>query len=139
LLDAGSAQAGEETLGRDLASQFAQRRFQEQQAALGGAQGALGGVQNAIGAQAGLLPIGAQLAGAQGQGLQQLAQALAQGYQLPQEAIQQVFQQFAAFQNPNLALAQLTAPQVGQRTEGNGFGILSVSGSKHPVVYWKGY
>lgn len=132
LLDAGAAQQGESEMGRDLASQFAARRFQEQ-------QGALGGVQNAIGAQAGLLPMGAQLAGMQGQGLQALAQALQAGYQMPQQALQQVYQQLAAFQDPRLALLQLTAPQVGQTSQGGGFGILSTSGSKYPVVYWKGF
>lgn len=139
LLDAGAAQSMEEILGRDLASQFAQRRFGEQQAALGGAQGALGGVQQALGTQAGLLPLGASLAGMQGEALPQLFQALQAGYQLPQQALQQVYQQLAAFQDPRLALLQLTAPQVGQRTEGGGFGILSTSGSKYAVVYWKGY
>lgn len=135
LLDAGAAQQGESEMGRDLASQFAARRFQEQ-------QGALGGVQNALGAQAGLLPIGAQLAGMQGQGLQELSQALQAGYQLPQQALQQVYQQLAAFQDPRLALLQLTAPQVAQSSRssgGGGFGILSTTGSKYPIVYWKGF
>lgn len=135
LLDAGSAQQGEQEMGRDMASQFAARRFQEQ-------QGALGGVQNALGAQAGLLPVGAQLAGMQGEGLQQLAQALQSGYQMPQQALQQVYQQLAAFQDPRLALLQLTAPQVANSSRssgGGGFGILSTTGSKYPVWYWKGF
>lgn len=131
LLDAGAAQAMESEMGRDLASQFAARRFQEQQQALGGAQGALGGVQGALGgvqqalgAQAGLLPLGAQLAGAEGQALQQFADAMQRGYGLPLEALGQVFQQFAAFQNPALALAQLAAPTVAQRTSGRGFNVI---------------
>lgn len=132
LLDAGGTQGMEETYGRDLAAQYAQNQFGNQQAALGG-------VQNALQGQAGLLPLGAQLAGMQGQALQELIPALQAGYQIPQQALQQVYQQLAAFQDPRLALMQLTAPQVGQRTEGGGFGILSTTGSKYAVVYWKGY
>lgn len=117
LLDAGSAQATEETMGRDLAAQFAQNQFANQQAALGGVQGALS-------SQAGLLPMGAQLAGQLGNALPGLQQALAAGYQMPQQALQQVFQQFAAYQNPQLALLGLTSPQVAQQTRGGGWNFL---------------
>lgn len=117
LLDAGSAQATEETMGRDLAAQFAQQQFANQQAALGG-------VQNAMGAQAGLLPLGAQLAGAQGAGLAGLQQALQAGYGMPMDALSQVFQQFSAAQNPQMALLGLTRPEVATRTRGGGFNVI---------------
>ena len=117
LLDAGSAQAGEETFGRDLAAQFAQNQFANQQQALGG-------VQNALGAQAGLLPVGAQLAGALSSALPGLQQALQAGYQTPMDALSGVFQAIAAGQNPQLALLSLTAPQVAQRSSGGGFNVL---------------
>ncbi len=117
MLDAGATQGLEDTMGRDLASQFAARRFGEQQQALGG-------VQSAMGAQAGLLPLGAQLAGMQGTALQNLLPLLQAGYQLPQQAIQDVYSQLAAFQNPALALAQMMGPQVAQRSSGGGYNVL---------------
>lgn len=110
LLDAGAAQQGEQELGRDLASQFAARRFGEQQSALQ--------------TQAGLLPMGVQLAQQLGPAAQQLAALSQAGYQIPMDALQQVFQQFAAFQNPRLALAQLAQPQVATESRGSGFNIL---------------
>jgi hypothetical protein len=131
LLGGGSTQASEEMQGRDLAAQYAQSQFGNQQAALGGQQNALagqqnalGGVQNALGAQAGLLPMGGQLAGMQMGGLQGLQQALQAGYQMPMEALQAVFQQFAAMQNPQLALLGLTTPQIGQSSSGSGYNVL---------------
>ena len=139
LLDAGSAQAGEETFGRDLAAQFAQQQFGNQMAAAQGVQGGLQGVQGALGAQAGLLPLGAQLAGMTGEALPGLQAALQAGYATPMDAISSVYRQLAAFQDPQLALLQLTQPQVASRGEGGGgWGILGTTGSG-TVVYWKGY
>lgn len=117
LLDAGSAQGMEEGFGRDLAAQFAQNQFANQQQALQGAQGALG-------AQAGLLPMGGQLAGMLQSALPGLQQALQAGYQLPMDALQQVFNQFSAYQNPQLALIGATGPQIAQRSSGGGYNVL---------------
>jgi len=117
LLDAGSQQATEETMGRDLAAQFAQQQFANQQSALQGVQGALG-------AQAGLLPLGAQLAGMTGSALPGLQAALQAGYAMPQDALQAIFQQLSAFQNPQMALLGLTQPTVATRTRGTGQNIL---------------
>lgn len=110
LLDAGGAQAREETMGRDLAAQFAQNQFGQQQAALQ--------------QQAGLLPMGAQLAGVLQQALPGLQQAMQAGYQLPMDALQSIFQQFSAYQNPQLALIGATGPQIAQRSSGSGFNVI---------------
>ncbi len=117
LLDAGGAQAQEETLTRDLASQYAQNQFAQQQAALSGQQ-------QALGSQAGLLQMGPELARAFAGALPGLQQAMMAGYQTPMDALSQVFQQIAAYQNPQLALLGLTAPQVGQVSKGRGFNVL---------------
>lgn len=134
LLDAGGAQAQEDVMTRDLAAQYAQNQFANQQAALGGQQ-------QALGTQAGLLQMGPQFAQQLSAALPGLQQALMAGYQTPMDALQQVFQQFAAYQNPQLALLGLTTPQVGTTSEGGGFNIIGsgVSEHKYPVVYWVGY
>jgi hypothetical protein len=117
LLDAGGQQAQEETMTRDLAAQFAQSQFGQQQQALQGLQGALG-------SQAGLLQLGPQFAQQLTAALPGLQQALMAGYQTPMDALSQVFQQFAAYQNPNLALLGMTGPQVATRSQGGGFNVL---------------
>lgn len=113
--DAGSQMAREETIGRDLAAQYAQQQFGNQQAALAGQQGALG-------TQAGLLPMGAQLTGMLQQALPGLQEAMAAGYQMPMDALNAVFQQIAAAQNPQLALLQTTTPQALTYSSGHGYG-----------------
>ena len=113
LLDAGSQQGQEEAISRDLASQFAMRRFGEQQQALQGAQGATG--------------FAAQLAGLAPQARQalfeaypQLAQLQQLAASLPFQALQQQLGFLASTQNPTLALLQATAPTVAQQSKGHG-------------------
>jgi len=110
LLDSGGAQAREETMGRDLAAQYAQNQFSNQQQALGGA---------AQMGQAGIAPTQA-LFGA----LPQLGQALSAGYQMPMEALGNIFQMIMGAQNPRLALLQLIGPQVAQASRSSGWNVL---------------
>jgi hypothetical protein len=117
LLDAGATQGMESEMARDLASQFAARQFQEQQQSLGGVSGALG-------QQAGLLPMGAQLAQMRGQGIQEMLGLMQQGYQIPAQALQGIFAQLAGFANPAMGVAQTAAPSVVTTSRGSGFNIL---------------
>jgi len=139
LLDAGSQVGREEGLARDLASQYAQQQFGNQQAALGGYGDALGTQQAAGGLLGGLAGQRGALAGQRGQlaglgaelgqsgittsqgimeALPYYAQLLQSGSQLPFQAAQQLQGFFAASQNPTLALLQATAPQIGQESKG---------------------
>lgn len=149
LLDAGSAQGREEAISRDLASQFAERRGVEQQNALAGYGGAQGvqqanvGLLGSLAGQRGGVAQGyGSLGATQGQltalaselaqagipvtqemlaMLPQYAQMLQAGSQLPFQTAQQIQSFLAAGQNPTLALAQATAPQVGQESKGFNF------------------
>jgi hypothetical protein len=106
LLDAGATQAREETLGRDLAAEFARNQFAQQQQALAG--------------QAGLLPLGTGLAQLPLETLPQLQQGLQAGYQIPMEALGSVFSQLAAAQNPLMAMFQSVLPQIAQSSRSMG-------------------
>lgn len=113
LLDAGSQVGQEEDLARQLANQFAERRFGEQQQALQGVQGATG-----FAAQlAGLAPAARQ---ALFEAYPQLAQLQQLGVSLPFNALQQVLGFLSSTQNPTLALLQATAPTVAQQQKQTG-------------------
>lgn len=122
LLDAGSTQGQQDTIARDLAAQYAQSQFANQQTALGGYGGALGTQQNAGSLLGQLTNLGGQL-GQSGIGVSQdmlqalpyYAQLLQSGSQLPFQTAQMLQNFFAATQNPNFQLGQATAPQIGQR------------------------
>lgn len=118
LLDSGGQQGLEDTTARDLGYQFAQSRLGNQQSALQ----TLSGAQQA---QQGLAGGAAQLAALSPQAQQELAQVYQQmvglqqqGISMPFDALQQAFGFLAGTQNPMLAVAQATAPQVGQSSKG---------------------
>lgn len=110
LLDAGGTQAREEAMGRDLAAQYAQTQFQNQQTALGGA--------------ANLAQIGPQAAGSLFQMLPQLAQMLQAGYGIPMEALQSIGGILQGAQNPLAGLLQQVAPQIANASKSKGFNVL---------------
>lgn len=122
----GGAQAVEERMARDLAGQFAQNQFANQQSAtatLGSlsAQDAATRQQGA-GLEASLAAMGPQAQQMLFSAIPQLGQLLQAQYQLPMDALTQFSGFLAAQQNPQLALLQATAPTVG--SESKGFGIL---------------
>ena len=82
---------------------------------LGATQGQLTGLETEL-AQAGIPVTQGMLAM-----LPQYAQLLQAGSQLPFQTAQQLQGFLAASQNPTLALAQATAPQLGQESKGFNF------------------
>lgn len=125
-LSDGGAQATEERMARDLAGQFAQNSFANQQAATS-TLGSLS-AQDMATRQAGA-SLESQIA-SMGPAMQQmlfgeqgnLASLLTNAQQLPLNALNQYSSFLAAQQNPQLALLQATAPTVG--SESKGWGVL---------------
>lgn len=114
LLDAGTTQAQEEGLTSNLASQFAQNQFSNQQAALGGARSALG-------ADVGLAGAGIDPASAALGALQPYAEALSAKFGIPMSALSSVFSMLTGTQAPSSQLLSQTAPTVAQHGKSKGF------------------
>lgn len=145
LIDAGSLQGRRETLSRDLASQFADRLATDRSRALGdfgaaqgvqqanaailgdlasrgGTLGATEGatVGNLAGLEAELARSGIDVSAGIMPAIQQFGQLLAAGYQVPLEALGNVFAMLSGAQQPGFNLLQATSPVVGQTSESKG-------------------
>lgn len=114
LLDAGTTQASEENIAQNLYQNAAQNQFQNQQQALAGAGNALG---QQVGIQGAGIDPAAQAFGA----LQPLAQALSAQYNIPMDALNQVFALITGGQAPGSQLLGQTSPVVAQHGRSKGF------------------